>query len=174
MKTRKSPAMYSRSMRRQLLSADMAYALILLYKDMLNNPPNDIMKIIDECNKSVQKIYFKLYGGGTLVLKNRNLRHYRKMLLELQKSIDVILGKNSKLTLDFIIGIIIICSDQYQDVKKYSKDKEYQQTWMDLVSQLQLIYEYYDKDLEIHDFNENGEKINEAFQRIVNDTDSKK
>ncbi|MBF0231847.1 MAG: hypothetical protein HQK65_02255, partial [Desulfamplus sp.] len=155
----KLPATYSRASRQQILACDMAYALVLIYKEIVTNPDEDVMKIIETVHTHIKAIQHKLWKGGDLVLKNKDLKTYVATIKEIQQSIDSVIGTRKDLSLDFISGILGIVSTQTDIIIQKSKDDAYKQSWTLLLESLQSLYELYDPELEYESVNNNGSII---------------
>ena len=160
--------LFSKSNRDQLFAADMAHALVLIYQDLLTKPTEYVENLIIASHANIKEIYKHLYGNGNLRLTPKDLKRYKQILKKIQVKVDEILGHEAKLSLDFILGIITIVNDQFEQVKKYSKNQEYVGSWENLLENFQLLYENYDEKMEHESCFKTGLKINEEFYKILN------
>jgi len=166
-KRRPATLIYSKSNRRQLLNSDMAHTIIFIYKDLLSQPEQHVLNIIDSCSTCIKTIQTKLYGGQKLVLKNSDLDRYKKTIKQIQNSVDKVLGTDPRLSLDFISGILALITDQCDEIHKYIADPAYRKAWSDLVLNLQTLYENYDSDMEYTSVQENGAELADKIQEII-------
>lgn len=166
-KTNKTPMMYSVANRKQLIVSDMAHVLTLIYTDLLQTPNSDVVKIIKEASKHVNAIQQNIYGGGTLVLKNKDLAKYRNTITLIQEKVDSIMGFDANLRLGFISGIIAICSDMTQLISSKSNKPLYISAWNDLLSSLQKLYDYYDPNMTYNIENDIGCTLAKEINNII-------
>ena len=158
---------FSDANRRQLFAVDMAYALVIIYNDLVKTTDQEVLNIITATHENIKIIQNKIYGGGALALKYKDLKKHDNTIVKLQKAIDSVLGRESRLSLDFIAGVLAIVSNQYDQLKTKSKLDWYIGVWGTLMECLQSLYEYYDQNIEQESCMDNGVKIEQEFLNIM-------
>lgn len=158
---------YSRNNRRQLLAADMAESLVIVYCDMMQTPSPEIMNLINECGAIVRKIQHKIYGGPVLMIKEEHYYRYTKALQEIKDMMMDTTKEKDELTLEYISGIIAICCDMHDELKEHSSDIEYIYQWEKVIDLLQKLYEHYDYLFTHLECMRVGNRLCERFYEIV-------
>jgi len=163
--SQKANMIYSKANRRQLISSDMAFSLVLIFQECCEN--EEAMIIIRKISSNIIEIQSYLYHGQKLILKTKDLKKYKQTILSIRNMIDDMFEGTKEMNLNFISGVLAVCCDQNEEVQKNSKNLKYMEAWDRLNNNLQELYEMYDPELEEHESCLTGIEISNKIREII-------
>lgn len=108
----------TRSVRRQLYTADIIFAMSCCLKGEL---PKKTKAVLDRVQTRVDNINKILYGGGRFVLSPRDYKKYNRVIDQLKK-IVMDIGEDNQLSPDFFNAVMLLVEDTWESVTLSKKN----------------------------------------------------
>lgn len=104
----------TRSIRRQIYTADLIYAMSVCLAGTLPKKTKDVLTRIQARLNNINKL---LYGGGRFVLSERDYKKYNRIINQVKDIISDI-STNEKLNPDFFNACMMLVEDTYESAKQ--------------------------------------------------------
>ena len=114
----------TRSIRRQIYTADLVFALVT---NISGSVPKNVRDILERIQKRIDNINGILYGNHRFVLSPRDHKKYNQVINKIKKLI-IDIDDGDMLSPDFFNAIMLLVEDTYESVKS-SKKKTLQHEW---------------------------------------------
>ena len=103
----------TRSVRRQLYTADIVFAMSMCLEGRLPKKTRDVLGRVRARVDNINRI---IYGGGRFVLSSRDYKKYNRIISEI-KTIIMEMSDDNHLDPDFFNAVMLLVEDVYESVQ---------------------------------------------------------
>lgn len=164
---------FSRAIRKQLLTIDMVYALFIDLKqhNTLNSGQRACVNRIDKRVKNIQQIHYgkTCQGENKLSFSKNNFKQYKRLITALRKIIDDL--QIDRLGVKFYNAIfynaVLLLVDSACISSKKSSNKQLYKEWNFLNQSMMTLYKYQDPEIKEHKYMVSGGIIGTRMLEVI-------
>jgi len=164
-----APLKLTRSIRRQIYTADLVFAMVTSLDCDMPKKTFDVMARIQARVDNINKI---LYGGGKFVLAQKDWEKYNRIINEM-KTMILNISDDNKLGPDFFNAIMLMVEEAYESVTQ-SKNQRLQHEWAMLRKSMGTFCSHiinepdgFDPDWIGYKYESIGVALGEKFEKVI-------
>jgi len=164
-----SPLKLTRSIRRQIYTADLVFAMATSLDCDMPKKTFDVMARIQARVDNINKI---LYGGGRFILTQKDWEKYNRIIKEM-KTMILNISDDNKLGPDFFNAVMLMVEDAYESVTQ-SKNQRLQHEWAMLRKSMATFCKHvldepdkFDPDWPGYKYERMGDAMGQKFEKVM-------